>query len=120
LLLVEEDARASFGDHGKGEFELLAAVTAERVEDVPGKALGVDPDDRRCGVNVAHHEGDGAFDTLYGGWKGVVAGFRGINDALKAEDSELSPTSGEVGVGYLVDCSKGHLLLIIRLGAHRH
>jgi hypothetical protein len=30
----------------------------------------------------------------------------------------VSPAGGEVGVGYLVDSSEGHLFLIIRLGAH--
>ena len=78
LLLVEEDAGAGVGDGGEGEFELLAAVTAQGVEDVAGEALGVDADDGRGGVDVAHDEGHGGFDADGGGRDVVVAGVRGF------------------------------------------
>ena len=103
LLLVEEDSGSGFGDHGHGEFELLAAVAAERVEDVSGEALGMDADDGRSGGNVAHDEGNGRLDSLRGGWSCVVpwAGIR--QDAFKAEDAELTPTGGKVGIGELAN-----------------
>jgi hypothetical protein len=88
------------------------------VEDVSGEALRVDPDDRGSTVDVAHDEGYGAFDALLGCRDGVVAGLRVGDDALETEDAKVPPAGGEVGVGYLVDGSEGHLFLIIRLGAH--
>ncbi len=45
LVLVDEDSGAGVGDGGEGELELLAAIAAERVEDVAGEALGVDAED---------------------------------------------------------------------------
>lgn len=39
LVLVEENAGTGIGDGGEGELELLAAVAAQRVEDVAGEAL---------------------------------------------------------------------------------
>jgi hypothetical protein len=98
---------------------LLAAVAAQGVEDVAGEALRVDANDGGGAVDVAHDEGDRAFDASYRGRNGVVAGLGTVNDALEAEDAEGSPAGGEIGVGYLVDCGKGHLFLIIRLRAHR-
>ena len=50
----------------RAQFELLAAVAAQGVEDVSGEALGVDADDGRRGVDVAHDEGDGGFDAAGG------------------------------------------------------
>ena len=110
LLLVEEDAAAGFGDGGEGELELLAAVAAEGVEDVSGEALGVDADDGRVGlavwaggVEVAHDEGDCGFGAgERGGEVGVAGGWIG-DDALEAEDAEVSPAGGEVGVGDLAN-----------------
>ena len=61
LHFVEEDAGAGVGDGAEGEFELLAAVAAERMEDVAREALRVDADDGRSSVDVAHDQGDCAF-----------------------------------------------------------
>ena len=119
LLLVEEDAGAGVGDGGHGELELLAAVAAEGVEDVAGEALGVDADDGRRGVDVAHDQGYGGFGADGGGGDVVVAGSGVVDDALEAEDAELSPAGGEVGFGYFGNACERHGL-IIRFGAHGH
>jgi hypothetical protein len=87
------------------------------VEDVAGEALGVDPDNRRGTVDVAHDEGDGSFDAARGCGEGVVAGVGVVDDALEAEDAEVSPSGRKVGVGYLGYGGEGHLL-IIRFSAH--
>lgn len=122
LLLVEEDAGAGLGDGGEGEFELLAAVAAERVEDVSGEALGVDADDGRGGVDVAHDECDGGFDAAGGCGDELVAGLRLVwfaldtfLDAFEAEDAEVAPTCREIGVCELGDAGEGHCLIIGRV-----
>ncbi len=58
LILVEQNARASFRDHAEGEFKLLSAIAAEGVEYIAGQALGVNSNDGRGRVDVAHNEGD--------------------------------------------------------------
>src|SRR5450631_244509 len=40
---VDQDAAALSGEHAKSQFELSAAVAAQRAERVPGQALGVHP-----------------------------------------------------------------------------
>ena len=112
LVLVEQDAGAGVGDGGEGELELLAAVAAQRVEDVAGEALGVDADDGRRGVDVAHDEGDGGLDAAGGRGEGVVAGLGVGDDAFEAEDAEVSPAGGEVGIGELAYGFEGHGLII--------
>ena len=94
---------------------MLAAVAAEGVEDVSGEALGVDADDGGSYfsvfagvVDVAHDEGDGGFDADGGRGDGVVAGLGCFPDGFKAEDAELSPAGGEVGIGELAYAGEGH------------
>ena len=64
LLFVEQNACAVLGDHGECELKLLAAVAAEGMKDVAGEALGVNSDDGRFAVNVAHDESHGAFNSF--------------------------------------------------------
>ena len=89
------------------------------MEDVSGEALGVDADDGGLGVDVSHDEGDGGFDADGGGGDGVVAGLGGCNGGFKAEDAEVSPAGGEVGIGELAYAGEGHGC-IIRFGLHNH
>ena len=90
------------------------AVAAQRVEDVSGEALGVNAHDGRTWfaiggrrVDVAHHfevphdEGNGAFD-------GAARWVAGLRHAFKAEDAELAPTCGEVGIGDFGDAEQRH------------
>ena len=56
---VEEDALALARDGLHGEVLLLVAVAPQALEDVPGQAPAVHPDENRLvGVDVAHDEGD--------------------------------------------------------------
>ena len=64
--------------------------------------------DGRLGMDVAHDEGDGAFNTLYGSGGVGVAGFRIGDDPFESEDSEMSPAGGEIGIGNLFDAFKRH------------
>ena len=72
------------------------AVAAEGVEDVSGEALGVDADDGGSGVDVSHDEGNG-------GLTGLAGGIAGGGEALEAEDAEVAPAGGEVGIGDLLN-----------------
>jgi hypothetical protein len=119
LLFIEEDAGARIRDQGKGEFKLLTAVASQGVKDIAGEALRVNSDKRRSAMNVAHDESDSTFDATRGSGQVVVAGLRVVDDAFEAENPEVPPASGEVGVGHLVYGSKRHLFLIIRFGTHR-
>jgi hypothetical protein len=98
---------------------LLAAVTAEGMEDVAGQALGVDADDRGRRVDVTHDKGNGGFSADSGRRDVVVAGCGVFDQALESEDAELSPPGGEVGFGHFGHACKRHVL-IIRFGAHKH
>ncbi len=103
LVLVEQDARSLARDEPEGEVELVVAVAAQGVEDVAGEALGVDADERSFGAGVEVAEGEG-----YGLFDGLAGGIAGLGEALEAEDAEVSPAGGEVGVGYLADCNERH------------
>jgi hypothetical protein len=96
LVLVEEYAGALLGDEAEGKVELVVAVTTEGVKDVSGEALGVDADERGRGLEVADGKGYGGVDALE-----TCGG--GFGDGFKAEDAEVSPTGGEVGVSYFTD-----------------
>lgn len=98
---------------------MLAAVTAQGMEHVARQALRVDADDRRRCVNISHHQGDGGFDPLHRCGDRVVAWLGVVDDALKAENAEVTPSSGKVGVGHFIYCGEGHNS-IIRFGAHRY
>ncbi len=55
---VEEDPLAGGGDHLQGQAPLLAAIAAERPQDVPGQALRVDThEDRLVRADLPAHEG---------------------------------------------------------------
>lgn len=99
LLFINEDSGAGFGDHLESHFKLLAAVAAQRTENVPGETLRVDADERRLGMDVAHHEGDGFF----------AAALAFIEElAHESKDAELSPAGGKLGLGNLPDRWFGH------------
>jgi hypothetical protein len=112
LLLVEEDAGAFVGDALEGEVELVVAVAAQRVKDVAGEALGVDADDGRLAMDIAHDEGDGAFDRF-------ARGIAGLRDAFEAKDAKLTPAGGEVGVSDFGEAEKRHSLRLDEWGAGR-
>ena len=55
LLFVDQDAGAFFSNHREREFQLLATVAAQGVEDVAGQALGMYAYEGRSGFDIAHH-----------------------------------------------------------------
>ena len=103
------------GNFAQCHFKLKAAVAAQRTEDVSGEALGVDADEGRRGVNVAHDEGDQALDfaALRGRARRRVACLLSRQRSLKAEDAEGSPASGEVGFGDLLHAHKWHESILL-------
>ena len=59
---------------------------------------------------VADGEGDGGLDRL----AGRVA--RG-GESFEAEDAEVAPAGGEIGIGYFGDAGEGHNFIIDSRGA---
>ncbi len=108
LLLVEEDARAGVGDFAESQFELETAIAAKGTEDIAGEALGVDADQRRCGVNVAHDEGHEAFDLFALESAFFATRARPRELTLEAQDPEGSPAGGEIRFCDLLDALKCH------------
>jgi hypothetical protein len=70
----------------------LPAVAAQGTKNISGKTLRMNPDERRLGVNVSHHQGNGFL-------RAAVA----TEEAFKAHDAEMSPARGEVGFGKFAD-----------------
>src|SRR5215470_1749703 len=98
LLLVNQNASALLADHRQSHLELLAAVAAQRSEDVASKTLRVNTHQRRRRLDVAHHQRHGAFYFL-------VAAER----ALKAQNAEFAPTGREVSGSDLSNRLKAHV-----------
>src|SRR5207249_7648229 len=83
VIEIEEDAALGAADHREGGAQLVAAVTAERAEHVPGEALGVEADENGLGsVEVAPRERDdlGAVESEHA-------------------DAEVAPACGQRSVG---------------------
>ena len=85
LLLIDQDACALLANHGERHLQLLAAVTAQRAENVARETLGVDAYQRGTCVDIPHDKGHGFFLAPR------VAGF-----TFKAEDLEISPARWEI------------------------
>src|SRR6185437_3899359 len=112
LVLIEQNARASIRDRGQRQFQLLPAVAAERVKDIPRQALRVDAHNGRCGLHVAHHQRNRRLNPPRGRRQRVIAGLRISHHALKPEDAELAPACREVGLGHLAHGFKWHISII--------
>jgi hypothetical protein len=77
----------------------------------------VNADDRGLRVNIAHHKRDGALH-------GLAAGFTWLRKPFEAENAEVSPARGKIGVGNLGNTNERHNKIIdsdwrqkIQLGA---
>lgn len=81
----------------------------------------MDADQRWHEVNIAHDERYQAFDSFAMLGRFFAAGARLRQMAFKAEDAEVSPAGGEIGVGYLYDLFKTHNLFygLWRIGCRR-
>src|SRR5581483_2552219 len=105
LLLVEQNARAFFGNARERKVKLVVAIAAQRVEDIAGGALRVNADDRRLRMNVTHDQGDRALNWL-------AVGLARLREAFETEDAEVSPARGEVGIGDLGYADERHSKII--------
>ena len=101
-MLIEKDSGAFGSDALEGKLKLEAAIAAERAEDVAGKALRVNPDHGSWGgrsrMEVAEDESDQLFGLAGRRGGGIAAGLRCRGWALKAENAEVAPAGGEVGL----------------------
>src|SRR5215469_16352248 len=93
LHFVDQDSCAGLRNQGERHLKLLAAIAAERTEDIAGKALRVDPHQRRRRMNITHNQS-------YGGLGAPVL----ANVAFKTQEAEMSPACGEIGFSPLVNC----------------
>src|SRR5206468_8256630 len=105
---VEQDAALLVGEPRQRLLELLAAVAAQRVEDVPGQALGMDADEHVLGaVDLAADECDVvlARQLLAEGDRLELAVRGRQADRRRALDELLGPTSilDQVGDGDQLD-----------------
>ncbi len=92
-------------DHRKRDLQLLHdSRNAADPKDVTGQTLRVDAHQRGRGMDVAHDERDGGF---------LAAFAAGVKMALKSENAEFAPASGEVGFRDLVDELRWSHILII-------
>jgi hypothetical protein len=76
----------------QSQFKLLPAVAPERVKDVAGEALRMNPYERRFGLDVAKHEGDGCFRP---------AGFGIMVRAFETQNAEVTELGREIGFSTL-------------------
>jgi|HubBroStandDraft_2_1064218.scaffolds.fasta_scaffold01007_4 hypothetical protein len=93
LLFVNKDPRPIVADHRQRHLELLPAVAAQRMKNVTGEALRVNPYQRRSRVHVAHHKGNSFLHRTLS----ILAGF-----GAKAVDAELAPSRGKIRGRYLL------------------
>jgi hypothetical protein len=86
------------------------------VKDISGKALRMDADDRRFGVDVTHDERHGGFDALCGSRGVAIAGLWIVDDAFESENPEMAPAGGKICVCNLFYTFKGHSLHYTNVG----
>jgi len=98
-LFVNKHPRSLGSNHRERQFELLAAITTQRSEDVSGKALRVNTNQGRRGTDVARHQGHGFFRPA-------------VKFAAKTKDTEIAPASRQLGRSNLLDCLWAHVDII--------
>ena len=103
LLFVDQYARAQVANHRERHLELLAAVAAQRMKNVARQTLRMDAHQRRSGMNVPHHQGDGFFNPP----ASVGTKFRS-----EAVDTKLPPPGGKIRRSDFFHCIDGHTLII--------
>src|SRR5579884_594296 len=92
LLFVKQNSCPGIGDHSQSEFELLSAVTAQRMEDVSREALGMNANQRRRGMNVSHHNSNRSFRA---------ASLRIALIAFESKNAKVAELSRKVSFGAL-------------------
>ena len=85
LLLIEQDARASLRDEAQRHLQLLAAIAAQRIEDIARQALRMNSNQRRSRVYITQDQGYSFFGTR-----------RIFELADKAVDAKMRPARREI------------------------
>ena len=84
---VDNEAAANFANRLEGHFQLLPAIATQAVEDIAGKALGVDAQERRRGfVELTQGHRYGLFPLL-------------THAPLKSVDAEVAKLGWEIRIG---------------------
>src|ERR1700744_4101810 len=78
----------------------------------------MDADDRRFGVDVAHHERHDALGSFCGSRCVFIAGLWIVDDAFESEDPEMAPTAGKICICNLFYTFKRHSLHYTNVGVH--
>ena len=89
---IEDDAFAFGFDHLEGGAELVAAIAAERSEDVAGEAGAMDADEGGFGIDFAFDDGDEGF--------GFDFGFVGVNFEVAVFGGEVDGASFAFDEGF--------------------
>lgn len=92
LLLIQQDPRSLRSNLAERQLQLQAAVAAQRSEDIPREALGVNPHQRRRRMHVPHHQRDQALDALSCPIRLAPA----RQHSLKPQNPKVSPAGREV------------------------
>src|ERR1700736_5034557 len=111
LLLVDQNAGTRSGNHRKCKLELLATVAAQGMKHIAREALGMNANQRRSRMDIAHDQGDGFFNRPILlpvlAWSMGRAGL-----SAEAIDAKLSPASRKSCRGYLVNYADPHPCII--------
>src|ERR1700728_2981318 len=100
LLLVNQNARARIRNRAQRQVQLVAAIPAQRVEDVAGHALRVDPYHGRNAVDVSCDQDQRRLMLS----RPVSAGV----EALERQQAKLSPAGWEVDGCDLLQVGQRH------------
>src|SRR5215813_12422604 len=92
LLFIQQNARALGSDHSECHLELLTAVAPQRAEDVTCQALRMNAYQRRLGMNVAHHQRNGALNIPPVSWC-----------AFESQNAKGPPASRKVRLRFFLD-----------------
>ena len=110
LLFVHQNAGSRLGDHRESHFELLAAIAAQRPEDVAGQALRMNAHQGRSGSDVAHHQRNGIFLAVVGALP---------ESPLEAVNTKFAPAGREIRRGHSPDRILSAHVFIIDGGLNR-
>ena len=110
LLLIDQNAGTRSGNHRKCKLELLATVAAQGMKHIAREALGMNTNQRRSRMDIAHDEGDRFFNRPILlpvlAWRGRA----GL--AAEAINAKLSPASRKSCRGYFANYADAHPCII--------
>src|ERR1700736_559864 len=111
LLLIDQNPGTRSGNHRKRKLELLATVATQGMKHIAREALGMNTNQRRSRMDIAHDEGDRFFNRpillLVLAWRLGRADL-----AAEAINSKLSPASRKSCRGYFANYADAHPCII--------